>query len=124
MALKERDPAIDRASQTSNAGEHGVCEYSGKYPPNQVLSGFSSQETANDYRHVLAEHGSWRVTRCRDDVQFIVQYKAGQARARPWEARGFVVSRKMLGPVLERPSLRIPKTTLAALLDQLWEVSV
>lgn len=123
MTTKERDPAIDRASQTSNAGELGICEYSGKYPPNQVLSGLSSQETANDYRHIIAENGSWRVIRCRDDAQFIVQYKAGQARARPWEARGFVGSRKMLGPVLQRPSLGIPKTALAVLLDQLGEVS-
>lgn len=124
MTTKERDPAIDRASQSFKAGKLDDCEYSGKYAPNQVLSGSSSQETANDYRHIIAEHGAWRVIRCRDDAQFIVQYKAGQARARPWEARGFVVSRKMLGPVLERRSLGIPTTALAVLLDQLWEVSV
>ena len=33
-------------------------------------------ETADQYPNVVAASGRWRIIRCRDDIQFIVQRRA------------------------------------------------
>lgn len=73
-----------------------------------VCSRVSLHETADEYARVLAASGRWRVIRCRDDLQFIVQKRRGRTRARPWQAVAYVLSARALGPVLHRPSLCIP----------------
>ena len=77
-------------------------------------------ETADGYARVLAASGRWRVVRCRDDLQFVVQKRAGRARARPWEALAYILDRKALGPALHRAALGIPaehRAVLAAILE-------
>lgn len=77
------------------------------------------QETADDYGRILAVSGRWRVVRCTDDLQFIVQERRGGARPRRWVAQAYVLNEPALGPVLERPSMGIPAVDRAALLAAL-----
>ena len=77
------------------------------------------RETADDYPSI-AQSGRWRVVRCRDDIQWIVQ----QDRRRgccgrdknPWRGKAYVVNERFLGTVISRPSLGIPPDDLAVLL--------
>ncbi len=78
----------------------------------------TGQETADDYDRVLAARGRWRVIRCRDDRQWIVQRRAA-ARSRRWKAVAYIYARAALGHTLQRPSVGIPPDDLAALLGQL-----
>ncbi len=77
------------------------------------------RETADDYPSI-ARSGRWRIIRCRDDIQWIVQRDerrgpAGRA-ARPWRGVAYVASQRFLREVISRPSLGIPRDDLAALL--------
>ena len=76
------------------------------------------QETADDYKRVLAASSLWRVIRCRDDRQWIVQRRAA-ARSRRWKAVAYIYARAALGHTLQRPSLGLPADDRAALLGQL-----
>lgn len=73
-------------------------------------------ETADGYASTLVGSGRWRVIRCRDDLQFIVQKRAGRAKARPWQAVAYILNVSAFGPVLRRPGLGIPADDLARLL--------
>ena len=76
-------------------------------------------ETSDDYGRVLALSGRWRVIRCKDDLQFIVQRRGGGAKARPWVAEAYILDPKALGPILHRASLGIPADDLDRLVAEL-----
>ncbi len=68
----------------------------------------------------IARSGRWRIIRCRDDIQWIVQRderrgSAGRA-ARPWRGVAYVANERFLREVISRPSLGIPRDDLAVLL--------
>ncbi len=77
------------------------------------------RETDDEYPS-LAWSGRWRVIRCRDDIQWIVQRDARRGCAgrdlRPWRGVAYVASDRFLREVISRPSLGIPRDDLAALL--------
>jgi len=81
------------------------------------------QETADDYGHVLAASGRWRVIRCRDDVQFIAQKRQRGEAPYPWRAVAYVLTARALAPVLHRPSLGIPADDAARLMAELMAPS-
>lgn len=87
-------------------------------------------ETGDDWP-ALAASGRWRVIRCRDDIQFIVQRKAAPGGERPWRGVAYVVDPAALGVVLDRVSPGIPAADragifrgLAAIYDRLQEKAV
>jgi len=53
------------------------------------------RETADDYAGTLVEFGGWRIVRCKDDIQWIVQKdrRRGTPRfdARPWVAVAYLL---------------------------------
>ncbi|MEM8626147.1 MAG: hypothetical protein AAGG47_21885 [Pseudomonadota bacterium] len=118
MTTKERDPAIDRASLLSNAGMLDGRDNTTESCENKGLGGISRHETSDHYESVQAQSGSIRVTRCKDNIQYILQKRAGGGNW-PWKAVAYVHSRALLPDVLQRPSLGIPKADVAVLLDQL-----
>ncbi len=77
------------------------------------------RETADDYPSI-ARSGRWRIVRCRDDIQWIVQRDARRGCAgraqRPWRGVAYVVNDRFLREVISRPSLGIPRDDLAVLL--------
>ena len=78
------------------------------------------RESDDDYPSI-ARSGRWRVIRCKDDIQWIVQRdrrKGGSGYAlRPWAGVAYVVNHRFLTSVISRPSLGIPRDDLAALLS-------
>jgi len=68
------------------------------------------RETADDYAGTLVEFGGWRIVRCKDDIQWIVQKdrRRGTPRfdARPWVAVAYLLDERFLAAVISRPSLR------------------
>jgi hypothetical protein len=72
-------------------------------------------ETSDDYGCVISSSGRWRVIRCKDDLQYIVQKRAGGARPRPWEAKAYILNASALCPVLDRASMGIPPDDRARL---------
>ncbi len=83
------------------------------------------RETADDYAGTLVEFGGWRIVRCKDDIQWIVQRDARRGCAgrdpRPWRGVAYVVNERFLREVISRPSLGVPATTLSVLLAALPE---
>ena len=82
------------------------------------------RETDDEYPSI-ARSGRWRIIRCRDDIQWIVQRDerrgpAGRA-LRPWRGVAYVASDRFLREVISRPSLGVPANTLATLLAALPE---
>ncbi|MEL7303034.1 MAG: hypothetical protein AAGJ53_05010 [Pseudomonadota bacterium] len=78
----------------------------------------SRSETADTYAAVVASSGRFRVVRCKDDLQFIVQrrkYEGAGGGKWPWRALAYVLDAKALPDVLQRPSLGIPHETQADL---------
>lgn len=73
-------------------------------------------ETGDAYSRVLAASGQWRVVRCKDDAQFIVQKRRGGSGLWPWAGVAYVSNRTALPDVLRRPSLGIPADDLALLI--------
>ncbi len=84
----------------------------------------NARESADDYPSI-ARSGRWRVIRCRDDIQWIVQRdrrKGGSGRAlTPWAGVAYVLNDRFLTSVVSRPSLGVPDNTLATLLAALPE---
>lgn len=77
----------------------------------------SKKETANDYDNVVCEYDNYRIIRCKDDIQFIVQRKVREEPHKAWaKALAYISNEKALLPVLQRPSLGIPQGLVAA-----WE---
>lgn len=68
-----------------------------------------NQETSDDYKNIVVPGLSWRVIRCRGDIQFIIQRRWGGTRARPWEAVAYLYKAHELCPVLHRRSLGVPE---------------
>ncbi len=68
----------------------------------------------------IARSGRWRIIRCRDDIQWIVQRDErrgpGGRAAYPWRGVAYIVNDRFLREVISRPSLGIPRDDLAALL--------
>ncbi len=77
------------------------------------------RETADDYPSI-ARSGRWRIIRCKDNIQWIVQRDARRGCAgrdlRPWRGVAYVASERFLREVISRPSLGVPQRDLAALL--------
>ncbi len=69
----------------------------------------------------IARSGRWRIIRCRDDIQWILQQdrrKGCRGRdANPWRGKAYVANDRFLASVISRPSLGIPRDDLAALLN-------
>ena len=78
------------------------------------------QETGDDYTRVLVRSSRWRVVRCKDNLQFIIQRRRGGTRPRRWEAQAYVLDAKALGPVLHRRSLGIRSEDAAAISSGLF----
>ncbi len=80
------------------------------------------RETDDDYPSI-ARSGRWRIIRCRDDIQWIVQRDRRRGCAgrdlRPWRGVAYVASDRFLTSVTSRPSLGVPDDTLSVLLDAL-----
>jgi hypothetical protein len=76
-------------------------------------------ETADGYARVIASSGRWRVVRCRDDLQFIVQKRRRGTAPRPWRAEAYVYDVSKLSAVLKRPSTGIPADYLAGIIAQM-----
>ncbi len=72
-----------------------------------------ASETSDFYGHVVACSGRWRIIRCRDDIQFIIQSRQAGSAAFPWRAKAYVICDSALPAVLERFS--IPSRDLGAL---------
>ena len=72
----------------------------------------NARETADDYAGTLVEFGGWRIVRCKDDIQWIVQKDrrrgTSQFDARPWVAVAYLLNERFLITVISRPSLRAP----------------
>jgi len=77
------------------------------------------QETAEDYAHMIAVIDRWRLVRCKDDLQFIVQERARGAAKWPWRARAYVMNVTALPAALHRASLGIPPDAVAAMIHAL-----
>ncbi len=81
------------------------------------------RESADDYAGTLVEFGGWRIVRCKDDIQWIVQKdrRRGTPRfdARPWVAVAYLLDERFLAAVISRPSLGVPANTLSVLLAAL-----
>ena len=73
-------------------------------------------ETADNYGRVIAASGRWRVIRCKDDIQFIVQRRQAGSAKWPWRAVADVAGVTALPAILQRRSIGIPADDLAALL--------
>ncbi len=86
----------------------------------------SHKETADDYDRVLIASGRYRIIRCKDDIQFIIQRRRPNGGPSgggefPWKPLAYVMLKRELPMVLERPSLGIPAGDLAVLLAGLSE---
>ena len=85
----------------------------------------NARESADDYAGTLVEFGGWRIVRCKNNVQWIVQRdrrKGGSGRAlTPWVGVAYVLNDRFLTSVISRPSLGVPDNTLATLLAALPE---
>lgn len=59
---------------------------------------FSANETDDAYFAVVAKLGDrWRVIRCRDDIQWVLQRREGQRHGRPrWTGDGYLTTREAL----------------------------
>ncbi len=77
------------------------------------------RETDDGYPSI-ARSGRWRIIRCRDDIQWIVQRdrrKGGSGRGLSrWAGVAYVVNHRFLTSVISRHSLGIPRDDLAVLL--------
>ncbi len=80
------------------------------------------RESDDDYPS-LARSGRWRIIRCRDDIQWIVQRDARRGCAgrdlRPWRGVAYVVNDRFLHSVISRPSMGVPQSDLIKLLEKL-----
>lgn len=73
-------------------------------------------ETADNYPHTLAMSGRWRIVRCKDDLQYIVQRREATGSGKwPWRAVAYVCDLAALPGVLQRRSLGIPAQDVARL---------
>ncbi len=81
----------------------------------------SNRESADGYPSI-ARSGRWRVIRCKDDIQWILQRdrRRGSPRldARPWVGVAYVKNERFLASVISRPSLKVPANDLAVLLGE------
>jgi hypothetical protein len=80
------------------------------------------RESDDEYPSI-ARSGRWRIIRCTDDIQWIVQRdrrKGGSGCAlRPWAGVAYVANDRFLTSVISRPSLGVPANTLSVLLAAL-----
>ena len=67
-----------------------------------------NNETADDYCRVICRYDSYRIIRCRDEIQFILQRRVGGRHKWPWRALAYVVCEAHLPAVLQRGSLDVP----------------
>lgn len=113
MRAEKRPGALAGAARAGNehrAAAGDILEHSAK---RRGLPPEAGHETSEAYARVLATSGRWRVIRCKDDLQFVVQERARRAGSRPWRAVAFIYAPSALGAVLHRPSLGIPADDLA-----------
>ena len=72
------------------------------------------------FRQSARNAGRWRIIRCRDDIQWILQQDRRKGcRGRdphPWRGVAYVANDRFLRSVISRPSLGVPQRDLAALL--------
>jgi hypothetical protein len=116
----ERSPcALAGATRAENAYRAAAGDVLDDSTGSRALPPAAGHETADAYARALAVSGWWRIVRCRDDIQFIVQRRRGGSRKWPWQAVAYVLSAKALPPVLHRASLGIPPDDLARLMDRL-----
>jgi len=79
-------------------------------------------ELAENYPGTVVSTDAWRVIRCRQDWQWIIQRKpqpregASTAATRKWDAVAYVYDGSRMKGVLSRPSLGAPKDQLDILL--------
>ena len=80
------------------------------------------RETADDYPSI-ARSGRWRIIRCKDNIQWIVQRDRRKGCAgrspRPWVGVAYVVNGRFLHSVISRPSMGVPQIDLIKLLEKL-----
>jgi len=50
----------------------------------------SASETSDHYRDVVAASGRWRIIRCRDNIQFIIQRRQAGSAKFPWRAQSLL----------------------------------
>ena len=74
-------------------------------------------ETSDAYGGVIVLSGRWRVVRCRDDIQYIVQKRQAWSDIHPWRALAYVFDATALPAVLQRQRAA-PEATRALL--ALW----
>ncbi|RMD92993.1 MAG: hypothetical protein D6811_05850 [Alphaproteobacteria bacterium] len=111
-----RNPgALAGATRVGNEHRAAAGEVPEHSTRDRALPPEAGHETSDRYARALATSGRWRVIRCKDDLQFIVQRRRGGSRKWPWEAVAYVLSARALPPVLQRPSLGIPADDLARL---------
>ena len=70
----------------------------------------NARETADDYAGTLVEFGGWRIVRCKDDIQWIVQKdrRRGELRisAGPWEVVAYRLDGRCLAVDISGDSVR------------------
>jgi len=85
----------------------------------------SKSETADGYIGTIVQSGRFRVVRCKDDIQWIVQKDArahgAGAKKRPWYGVAYILNKRFLPIVIERPSLGIPPVDIGNLVAGLPE---
>lgn len=96
--MRQKNPP-DRRSGELRWGGHKEADNQTCTAESPILQP-SRSETADDYDHVIAASGRWRVIRCRSDIQFIAQKRAcGDAR-KPWGQVAYVATESGLQHVL------------------------
>lgn len=83
------------------------------YQDTDATTRAATSETSDCYRRVIVRSGHWRIIRCKDDLQFIVQRRQAGSAKFPWRACAYVVRETALPAVLQR--LSIPHQALTAL---------
>lgn len=61
-------------------------------------AGTDHRESADDFRGEVCRAGAWRIIRCRDELQWIIQHRVGDL-ARPgvrWRSVGYCATKSAL----------------------------
>ena len=70
--------------------------------------GRMNNETADDYCEVICRYDHFRIIRCKDDIQYILQRRIGGRHKWPRRALAYIVCESSLPAVLQRGSLEVP----------------
>ena len=100
------------STDTREPGKHGAV------PPRLSAPLVAScMETADSYDGIIVKSGRYRIIRCKDDLQWIIQRRKGGQRSKwPWTALAYIYNEDRLPSVLRRPTLRIPPEDTAVLM--------